>query len=335
MPVPIHLPSNQPADRFYRGGAKIRQFRSMADAGDRVPEDWVGSTTTLFGDPEIGLTRLPEGQLLKDEIAADPVGWLGAEHTDRFGSDTKLLVKLLDAGERLPVHLHPDVAFAHEHLGASHGKAEAWFMIEGGTVHLGFTRDISAEEVARWVERQDVDAMLAAMHRIEVGAATSVYVPPGLPHSIGAGVFLVEVQEPEDMSILLEWRDFEIDGTSEGHLGIGFEKALRAVDRRGWADAEIHALVVRAARSGRTLAPGSEQYFRVERHEVTGTTVLDAGFSVIVVLEGAGSFTAADGLESSLQRGDTVLVPHASGKLTVIGDVTLLRCRPPASVPTS
>jgi mannose-6-phosphate isomerase len=334
MPVPVHLPSNQPADRFYRGGEKIRQFRTVAAAGDRVPEDWVGSTTTLFGDPEIGLTRLPEGEVLRDEITSDPQAWLGAAHVETFGPDAMLLVKLLDAGERLPVHLHPDGDFAHQHLGAAHGKAEAWYMLDGGTVYLGFARDVSADEVAGWVERQDVEAMLDAMHAVEVSAGDSVYVPPGMPHAIGAGIFLVEVQEPEDMSILLEWRDFDVDGASEGHLGLGFEAALGAVDRRGRTEREIEALVVRGAASGPALAAGSERYFRAERHEIAGTIVLDPGFSVLVVLEGGGFLAAGDGHSSELRRGDTVLVPHSAGELMVNGDVTLLRCRPPQPAPT-
>jgi hypothetical protein len=44
---------------------------------------------------------------------------------ERFGADTRLLVKLLAAGQRLPVHAHPHVSFAAEHLGRAHGKAEA------------------------------------------------------------------------------------------------------------------------------------------------------------------------------------------------------------------
>ena len=58
MTEPILLPANQPADRFYRGGAKIAALRQVPYLGGNVPEDWVGSTTTLFGESDLGLTRL-------------------------------------------------------------------------------------------------------------------------------------------------------------------------------------------------------------------------------------------------------------------------------------
>jgi mannose-6-phosphate isomerase len=326
--APIFLPSNQPADRFYRGGGKIRAFRGTAAAGERVPEDWVGSTTTLFGESALGLSELAAGRLLREEISADPGAWLGPEHVARYGADTMLLVKLLDAGQRLPVHLHPEQAFAAEHLGRRHGKAEAWYILEGGSVHLGFTRDISSEELRRWVDGQDVEAMLAAMHLVEVNPGDSVYVPPGCPHAIGSGIFLVEVQEPEDLSILLEWKDFAIEGTTQGHLGLGFDTALQATDTGALSASGVDALVVRGGTGEATLADGSRSYFRAERTDVDGAAVLEPGFSVLVVLDGGGTLSTADGTWP-LAAGDTVLLPFSAGELEISGALSLVRCRPP------
>ncbi|HEY4153653.1 MAG TPA: carbohydrate kinase, partial [Pseudolysinimonas sp.] len=110
--APLLLTANQPADRFYRGGPRIAAFRGErggAASGDRVPEDWVASVTTQAGEASIGLTTLPAtsagpGRSLRSAIAADPLGWLGPAHVETFGTDPLLLVKLLDPGQRLPVH---------------------------------------------------------------------------------------------------------------------------------------------------------------------------------------------------------------------------------------
>jgi mannose-6-phosphate isomerase len=327
--TPIALTANQPADRFYRGGPKILEFRGAAAAGNRVPEDWVASTTTVFGEAVTGLTVLPSGGFLRDAVASDPLAWLGADHVARFGADTKLLIKMLDAGERLPVHIHPSHEFALEHVGASHGKAEAWYILEGGTVHLGFSRDISDGKLATMVAEQDVDAILAAMHLLEVRAGDSLYVPPGLPHAIGAGVFIIEVQEPEDMSILLEWKDYALDGPTNGHIGIGFDVALTATDTRGWSTAEIEALIVHGGTGNDTLVPAAAEYFRAERHAADGELVLDAGFSTLMILAGEGMLAAANGATMTVKAGDTVLTSHALGALTLTGALSLLRCRPP------
>lgn len=328
---PIVLGANQPLARFYRGGDRIARFRGAAVSVPFTPEDWVGSTTSLFDDAATGPTRLPGGELLAAVVDADPLGWLGPAHVARWGSDTALLVKLLDAGERLPVHVHPDAGFGHEHLGLSHGKAEAWVMLADAEVHLGFSREVGLDELAAWVRDQDVSAMLTAMNPVTVCAGDSVLVPPGLPHAIGAGAFLVEVQEPTDLSILLEWRDFRLDGERDGHLGLGFPVALVAVDRGGWDADRLAALVARGTgRSGPVLPAGAERWFRVERTEVAGTARLDAGYSIVVVTDGRGTIareTGDDPLE--VAAGSTVLTPYAAGDLEVTGELVLLRCRPP------
>lgn len=326
----IRLAPNQPADRFYRGGKKIQGFRGQGTPGDRVPEDWVGSTTTLFGEETVGLSVLSDGRRLRDAVAADPVYWLGADHVARYGADTMLLVKLLDAGERLPVHVHPLREFAHSHLGRQHGKAEAWCILNGGEICLGFRQEVSRADLDGWVANQDTEAMLGAMHVIAVRPGDSVYVPAGLPHAIGEGLFLVEIQEPEDLSILLEWNGFEIDGAQQGHLGLGFETALHAVDRRGWSPDEIAQLVVRGGHGEGTLATASNRFFRAERLSIQGHAGLDAGLSVVVVIDGHGRMSGSTE-DIELAAGDTILVPHVAGDLVVSGLLTLIRCRPPAA----
>ena len=51
---PVVLPPNA-VPRFYRGGPAMAAFRGSEPVGDRVPEDWVGSMTTVFGEEELGL----------------------------------------------------------------------------------------------------------------------------------------------------------------------------------------------------------------------------------------------------------------------------------------
>lgn len=328
---PEVLDANQPLDRFYAGGRQIAAFRGVPPIERNVPEDWVASTTTLFGETELGLSRLPGGELLVDAVRRDPVAWLGPEHVAAFGDDTALLVKLLDAGQRLPVHAHPDVPFARDHLGMAHGKTEAWVFLEPATVHLAFTRDVGEAELARWVGDQDVEAMLGAMHALPVRRGDTVLVPAGLPHAIGQGAFLVELQEPTDLSILMEWAGFAIDGARLGHLGLGFDTALRAVDRRAWSPERVAAL--RGARDGDTgdLLPAAAEFFRAER--IRGAARWAAGFAVLVVVTGSGRLRSGDGDELPVGAGHTLVIPHAAGpcRLVDADALEVLVCRPPAT----
>ena len=326
--APIRLPANQPPDRFYRGGARISAFRSVPDSGPRTPEDWVGSTTSVRGHAPIGMSVLPDGTLLADAVSGDPEGWLGPDHVARFGADPMLLVKLLDAGQRLPIHAHPDGAFAAEHLGAAHGKAEAWYILSPGTVWLGLRDDIAAGELRDLVDTQQTERILGLMHEVEVAAHDTVYVPPGVLHAIGEGTLLAEVQEPEDLSILLEWTGFDLDGAADGHLDLGFELALDGVETRGRSGDEIASLVVRGASrpDGPTLASTSAEYFRLDR--VSADTSLPAGFAILIALDGAMTLSTAAG-SVELDAGSTTLVGHRAGDLSFMGTGKVLVARPP------
>lgn len=321
---PIVLPSNRPPERFYRGGARISAFRGEPGSAPREPEDWVGSTTAIRGEESLGLTVLPDGRILRDALEADPAGWLGDAHARRWGFDARLLVKLLDAGQRLPVHAHPHDEFAAAHLGRAHGKAEAWYILEGGTVHVGLREDVTTASLAALVSRQDVDALLALLHAIDVSPGDVVWVPPGELHAIGAGVLLLELQQPEDLSILLEWEGFAIDGPGEGHLGLGFDLALTAVNTTARSAAEMSALVHAAPASGSVFPPAADEYFRLERMPVPGAAVIPPGFSILVVVAGP-----VDLAGQTLGAGATVLVPAAAGRLEVSGHGELLIARPP------
>src|SRR5690606_22960782 len=133
-----------------------------------------------------------------------------------YGADAMLLVKLLDAGERLPVHAHPDRVFAREHFARAHGKTEAWYLLSGGSLHLGLARDLTEADLVGVLERQDSDEILGLMHKVDVSPGDVVLVPAGVLHAIGADLLLVELQEPEDLSIMLEWQGYPIDGPKDG-----------------------------------------------------------------------------------------------------------------------
>jgi mannose-6-phosphate isomerase len=303
---------------FYAGGERIAALRGLELDADHTPEEWIGAVNTMFGS-ERGLSRFQDGTLVRDAIAADPEAYLGADHAARYGASTALLVKLLDAGQRLPAHFHPGRAFAREAFGSPFGKTEAWLVVEaepGAAVWAGFNRAIELDEVRAWMAAQDAAAMLAAMHQVPVSAGDAIFVPAGTPHAIGEGMLIVELQEPTDMSVTLEWEGFELS-EDDCHLGLGWDRALQAMNLDE----------IEAPSPAPRLPGAADAYFRAER--LAGAATLDQGFSILVGLGGSGTL-ATEGGAVPLARGSAVLVPYAAGSGELRGDVTAIRCRPPA-----
>jgi mannose-6-phosphate isomerase len=322
---PLELGPNQ-IRRFYRGDSRIAAFRGLPAHGDDAPEDWVASTTTVFGEEELGLSRL-DGERLADLFAADSETFFDPRHLAAYGAEPAVLLKLLDAGERLPLHLHPDGRFAAAHLGTSHGKTEAWVILEAepdALVHVGFSRDRDNGEVAGWVAGQDLAAFLEAMNHLPVRPGDSIFVPAGVPHVIGRGILLLELQEPSDLSLLLEWEGRMRE--DEAFLGLSREVALRAVTYSAVDPAYL------TSNRGASLFPSeADGFFRAD--VVASGARLEPGFSVLIVTDGEGELRVEHAEPLSIRRGSVVLVPFASGATELTGSLLAIRCRPPATAP--
>ena len=330
--VPHVLPPNQ-FHRFYAGGARIDAFRGLPAGEDGRPEDWIGSTATEFGEQAKGLSRVADGRLVRDLVRADPEALLGPAHVARFGADPGLLVKLLDAGERGPVHLHPDRDFARARLGLPWGKTEAWLILSadpGAVVHVGLREPLDAATLRRWVKDQDAGEMLAALHELPVSAGSTLFVPAGTLHAIGAGILLLELQEPTDLSVLVEWRRFGVSNGAE-HLQLGWDAALAATERSaaekgalafapGPPDVPVAALLPAAA----------DPYFRAERVRPGGGEAESRpSFAVLVVIGGEGSLRTERGDELAVRAGSTALIPFGAGSTVLSGELEAIRCLPP------
>ena len=333
FPVPTILGANTPGERPYRGGEGIARFRGVMVPDEWRPEDFVGSTTEVFSGQGVGLSHLPDGELLRDAIERDPVGWLGDDHVRRWGSDTRLLVKLLDTRERLFVHFHPDAEFSKRQLHRDSGKTEAWIIasVDGeGEVWLGFNRDVTRSDVVEWFESQNTPAMLASMNRITVKPGDALYVPASVPHAIGSGITLVELQQPTDLSLILEWQGFNGLDHESALLGLGINRALGALDQDALSPDRLESL--RSVRRGNNVEwpfpEAADEFFRAEVFDLAGPVLLDASFAILVILSGFGSLSAAD-LSFELAGGMTVIVPFAAGEIVLDGSLKVIRARPP------
>ena len=286
--------------RFYRGGALIDRLRGEPEVDGDHPEDWVGSVVAARNpgrdEPFAGLTRLARGPLLRDAIAADRARW----------GTPNLLVKLLDPVERLPVHAHPDREFAWTRLGSEYGKTEAWLVAatrgESVDVWLGLREQVTRDEYRSWIEAQDADALLGSLNRLTLRTGDILFVPAGVPHAIGGGALVVELQEPTDFSVVCEWNGFPI-AAEDAHLGLGWDAALAA-------------LRLEPFEPKLRLPPEAATFFAVDDcAEPAGR------FGVLFVLEGEGEL---DG--ESVRAGDAFVLPAACEPFELRGDVRILRC---------
>jgi mannose-6-phosphate isomerase len=354
LTLPLRLPPNR-VYRFYLGGDQIDRFRRLPDPKDTTfPEDWVGSVTAAINPPDRtyegeGLSTVEVGGRsvrLADLLAERPADVAGKAIVERYGPTTGLLVKLLDAGSRLPLHVHPTRDFARRVFDSAFGKAEAWAVvgtrqIEGAPsprIWLGFRESVERDQLMRWIAAQDIDALRAAMNEVEVKPGDAVFVRPGLLHATGAGIFLVEAQEPTDFSIMAEQTGYPIDPES-AHLGKGWDTMIDVIDRSIVGPDDLATLFASPQRVAGNETEGwyeddvwgtqSDPYFKAFRLVVNGSVAWPhpGVFSVNIVTGGSGVAETAHG-RLALAAGDTFTILGGTAPTTISGELELLATTP-------
>ena len=130
-----------------------------------------------------------------------------AHPSDRF----PLLIKLLDARERLSVQVHPP-----QHLAAALGgepKTEVWYFLDalpGARIYAGLKKGVTREEFESALRTGEVERTL---HEIPVVTGESIFIPSGRLHAIGEGNVIVEVQQNSDTTYrVFDWNRMGLDG---------------------------------------------------------------------------------------------------------------------------
>lgn len=242
--------------RTYRGGRLLDEFHGYGHGEDgHFPEEWIASLVAARNvgreaEKEEGMSRVSgTGLTLKALIETNPSAFLGTDHVKQLGMTMGVLVKLIDSQERLAVQVHPDREKAWKLFSSEYGKTECWHILGGRCidgekpcVYLGFREGVTRARWKELFERQDIPGMLKCLHRFPAEPGDTILIEGGVPHAIGAGCFLVEIQEPTDYTIRVE-RTTPSGYQAEDamcHQGLGFETMFECFHYEGLSREETH-----------------------------------------------------------------------------------------------
>lgn len=345
--------------RSYSGGKLIEQWQGLANPADNdKPEEWLASVVEARNKnyiPGEGLSTvlMPDGsiQKLTDLIVADSEAFLGKDHVAKYGVHTAVLTKVLDAAVRLSIQVHPTKTYAREYFKSDYGKTEAWYIMGGRDIDgeppyvlAGFKPGVTREEWKKYFDEQDIDAMINALHKYYVQPGDVFLIEGGLPHAIGSGCFLIEIQEPTDYTMRVERKTFD-GGTLPDmlcHQGVGFDAMLDCFTYEGLSKEDTlkkygkHPKPV-VQPNGSTviglITEADTACFKMDKLIIPSAFTLDnASFKTLIVLQGEGTFLQ-DGETINIKQGDTYFLPAALGGVDIesTGNVSLevIVCYPP------
>lgn len=187
-----------------------------------------------------------------------------------------LLVKLLDAQERLSVQVHPPASVAAD-LGGE-PKTEMWYVADThpeSDIFAGLKAGVTREDFEDALHH---GAVAERLHRLPVRPGDAIFIPSGRVHAIGAGNLIVEVQQNSDTTYrVFDWNRVGLDGQARA---LHIEQSLLSID---FDDIEP-AL---AKPEGEVLAECAD--FRVEKWEVEAQrpALDDHAFAIFACVGGA------------------------------------------------
>ena len=244
---------------------------------------------------------------LGDLVGGDRAAMLG----DAAGPPP-ILAKLLFTAAALSVQVHPTDAAARSSGLAASGKDEAWHVLEaapGSAVWVGFTAPVTPGQLRAAVEDGSV---LMLLRRRAVQAGDTVSVAAGTVHAIGAGLVLLEVQDPVHVTYRLydygRPRPLQLDeALAVANLGAAQEQEDGA-GPGAWPEEGILARAPRfvaerhSVGQGLTIRPAGTRYHLVV--PLTPGVLLDQG----ELRRGTAAFVPARGRAATLSGASQALV---------------------------
>ncbi len=301
------------------GGEKIIPFKQLDSCQQQVGESWeisgVKDNETVVASGE------HQGKSLNQLVAELKGDLVGTDNYARFGDEFPLLIKFIDARQDLSIQVHPTDEIAHRQ-GKRRGKTEMWYIMEsdpGAKLYCGLKQQITPE---RYKEMVHDDTICDALAQYEVGEGDVFFLPAGRIHAIGAGCFLAEIQQTSDVTYrIYDFKRRDKDGnyrelhTHEAAESINYEVLP---DYRTRYEAQKNAPV--------TLVECP--YFCTAVYDLDEPMTLDYAdldsFVILIALAGNAVITDDEGHETTLQAGETLLVPATTKALNVSGTVKFL-----------
>jgi mannose-6-phosphate isomerase len=209
-------------ERMWGGRRLESEFHKKLPPQKRIGESWEivdrsEAQSVVAGGPLGGRTLHELWTQEREEIFGD------VPETPRF----PLLIKILDAQEKLSLQVHPSENVASR-LGGE-PKSEFWYVAAAdpdAELFLGFREPITRD---RFKKRLVDGTVIDHIHRIAIHAGDAVFLPAGRVHAIGAGNLLIEIQQNSDTTYrAFDWN--RTDPATGTKRDLHVEQAIQCID---------------------------------------------------------------------------------------------------------
>lgn len=301
------------------GGTDIKRRFKRETPLERVAESWeLSCRGDGMGIVENGELKGRSFQNLIDEYGKR---LLGNRTMNTYGSSFPLLVKLIDAADRLSVQVHPTDEYARME-GEPNGKNEMWYIIDAkkdAKLVYGLRPNVTKRDFTDAVSQNRVPETL---NEAPVKAGDFFFIPAGTVHAILDGILIAEIQQNSNTTYrIYDWGRVDAEGrgrelhTQKALNVINFgpppgNRTIERVDCGGYIKKRLH----------------KSDFFFLEEIDVTGgySDRTDGGaFKAVMLIDGGGVMEYENGA-TEVSAGETYLIPAEMGKFELKGEMKAL-----------
>lgn len=292
-----------PLKDYLWGGTRLIDEYGFKTEGTTAAEAWMLSChkdgNSIVRNGEFA------GQTLTEVLkiwGKDAVGKKAAAY-----SDFPVLIKLIDAKDRLSVQVHPDNDYALKNEG-EYGKTEMWYVVdcdEGATLIYGFKQDISQGE---FLDRINGNNLSPVLNYVPVKKGDVFFIEAGTLHAIGKGILIAEVQQNSNTTYRVsDYGRLGADGKPRKlHIKQAVDVTKTKRPERPYGN--VGEVTLYPFGTVRELA--SCEYFTAELINIDGNVGIydDDSFISLIVLDGDAALSYPGGM-MHLKKGSSVFVP--------------------------
>ncbi|MFW5981750.1 MAG: type I phosphomannose isomerase catalytic subunit [Halanaerobiaceae bacterium] len=303
------------------GGKKLQTFFNRKLPGEDIGESWEVAAH------KNGTSIISNGSYQGTDISTlfkkFPEEVLGKNtNYDNFNK-FPLLIKIIDANDKLSVQVHPDDEYAQKEENEL-GKTEMWYILDAkkdAKLVYGLKEETDKDSFKTAIENGQLEDYL---NEITVKKGDIIYIPSGTVHAIEEGILLAEIQQNSDTT----YRVYDWDRSDENGISreLHVNKALEVSKfQQGPGNAKSRPL--------RKEMDGYIRYFLVAcKYFITEKIEVQREYNinpcgnrpyVLMNITGQASINYKD-LSYNFGPGDTFFLPASLNNVQIDGEVEFL-----------
>ncbi len=297
------------------GGKNLKKYlnKNIEDS-KKTGEVW--EVADHFEDTSVILNGELKGKTLNEVLTEYGRDLLGLKPDKKYLKKFPLLIKFIDANDKLSVQVHPNDEYANKNENGEFGKTEMWYIVHaksGAKLISGLRAGITKKEFKKELENNQLED---TFNYIDVKTGDVVFIPSGRVHAIMPGLVINEIQQNSDITYrVFDWGRVGFDGKPRD---LHIKKSLDVINFNDFSPgvSKIHysyfgtnimSILVKCL------------YFQVEKYILNEKFALQSdksSFNIISIIDGYGMLNW-EKKEIKLNKGDTVLIPACVTSFTI------------------